>query len=196
MTRSRIVQAAAELFHVKGVNAVTLDDVRAASGTSKSQLYHHFADKDELVRAVIAFQTEAILTRDRQYLERMNSFRALQRWTDTIINLNAIQDGAYGCPLGTIASARAGTDSGARAMLEASFVEWVGVIAAGLRRMKENGSLQADADPDRLAVSLMAALQGGYLLAQTARDTTPMRIAIQMALDHINSYTLAPEKQL
>ncbi|WP_345125010.1 helix-turn-helix domain-containing protein [Streptomyces chiangmaiensis] len=51
MTRSRIVEAAAELFHVDGVHAVTLDDVRAASGTSKSQLYHHFADKDELVRA-------------------------------------------------------------------------------------------------------------------------------------------------
>ncbi|MEU6220792.1 TetR family transcriptional regulator [Streptomyces sp. NPDC047022] len=44
MTRSRIVQAAAELVHVKGVNAVTLDDVRAAGGTSKSQLYDHFAD--------------------------------------------------------------------------------------------------------------------------------------------------------
>jgi AcrR family transcriptional regulator len=192
MTRSRIVQAAAELFYGKGVNAVTLDDVREASGTSKSQLHQHFTDKDEPVRAVIAFRVESVLVRDRQYLERMNSFRALQRWSDAIINLNALQDGAYGCALGTIASARAGTDSGARAMLEAAFAEWEGLIAAVLQRMKENGFLREDADPDRLAVSLMVALQGGYLLAQTARDLTPMRIAVQMALDHIESCFLTP----
>lgn len=195
MTRSRIVKAAAELFHIKGVNAVTLDDVRMASGTSKSQLYRHFPGKDELVCAVIAFRAESILTRDRQYLERMNSFRALQRWTDVIININALQDGAYGCPLGTIASAYAGTGSGARAMLEAAFAEWEALIAAGLRRMKENGSLHTDADPDRLAVGLMAALQGGHLLARTARDITPMRITMQMALDHLKSYTVTPEKR-
>src|SRR5262245_14044674 len=52
-TRARIVAAAVDLMYVKGVNAITLDDVRAASSTSKSQLYNHFPDKDELVRAVV-----------------------------------------------------------------------------------------------------------------------------------------------
>jgi AcrR family transcriptional regulator len=41
-TRDRIVLAAADLMYAKGVNATTLDDVRAATGTSKSQLYRHF----------------------------------------------------------------------------------------------------------------------------------------------------------
>src|SRR5437763_14362660 len=40
-TRDHIVQAAADLMYVKGVHATTLDDVRAATGTSKSQLYRH-----------------------------------------------------------------------------------------------------------------------------------------------------------
>src|SRR4051794_7025224 len=38
-TRDRIVRAAATLMYTKGVNGTTLDDVRIASGTSKSQLY-------------------------------------------------------------------------------------------------------------------------------------------------------------
>lgn len=34
----------------------------------------------------------------------------------------------------------------------------------------------------------MAALQGGYLLAQTAHDVTPMEIALDMALDHVRMH--------
>jgi AcrR family transcriptional regulator len=55
------VQAAAELMYVNGVNATTLDGVRAASGTSKSQLYRHFPDKDALIHAVIAMRGRQVL---------------------------------------------------------------------------------------------------------------------------------------
>ena len=60
-TRDRIVHAAADLMYVKGVHATTLDDVRAATGTSKSQLYRHFPDKDALVHAVIALRGHQII---------------------------------------------------------------------------------------------------------------------------------------
>jgi AcrR family transcriptional regulator len=50
-------------MHVKGVGLTTLDDVRVASGTSKSQLYRHFADKEALVHAVIDYQAEQVLGR-------------------------------------------------------------------------------------------------------------------------------------
>jgi TetR/AcrR family transcriptional repressor of nem operon len=42
---------------------------------------------------------------------------------------------------------------------------------------------------DELATGLLAALQGGYLLAQAARDVTPMATSIDMALTHIESLT-------
>jgi AcrR family transcriptional regulator len=48
-------------FYAQGVERTSLDDVMAASGVSKSQLYHYFADKDALVLEVIARQTERVL---------------------------------------------------------------------------------------------------------------------------------------
>ena len=48
-TRARIVEAAADLIYAHGVEQTSLDDVMAASGVSKSQLYHYFTDKDALV---------------------------------------------------------------------------------------------------------------------------------------------------
>src|SRR5579871_1836357 len=50
-TRDRIVAAAAALVAERGVAAISLDDVRAATRTSKSQLYHYFGGKQGLVEA-------------------------------------------------------------------------------------------------------------------------------------------------
>ena len=61
-------------------------------------------------------------------------------------------------------------------------------IHAGLQRMQAKGTLKPDADPEQLAIGLMAALQGGYLLANTAHDVRPMEIAIDLALEHLKSY--------
>ena len=190
-TRARIVAAALELMYVKGVNATTLDDVRAASNTSKSQLYNHFADKEQLVRAVVAERAVQVLERERGYLQRLRTFQGLVRWRNALVQRNALQSGAYGCGLGSMASELADQDEVARATLAESFAEWEGLLAAGLLRMRESGVLEQRADPERLATGLMAALQGGYLLAETAHDITPMEVALDMALDHVRSF-LAP----
>jgi TetR/AcrR family transcriptional repressor of nem operon len=187
-TRDRIVQAAADLMYVKGVNATTLDDIRAATGTSKSQLYRHFPDKDALVRAVITLRGQQVIERETQRLGRLSSFSGLVRWRNALIQASALQNGAYGCALGSIASDLADQDEQARAILAGLFRNWEELIAAGLRRMQANGTLQPAANPGQLAVSLMAAVQGGYLLANTAHDVRPMEIALDLALEHLTSY--------
>jgi AcrR family transcriptional regulator len=70
-TRARIVEAAADLIYAHGVEQTSLDDVMAASGVSKSQLYHYFADKDALVLDVIARQTERVIDAQRPQLAQL-----------------------------------------------------------------------------------------------------------------------------
>lgn len=188
-TRARIAAAAADLMYAQGVTATTLDDVRAASGTSKSQLYQHFPDKSALVRAVAGLWAERILAREEAQLARLSSFSGLVRWRNALVQRNAAQHGAHGCALGSMANEVADHDDQTRATLAATFERWEGLLAAGLHRMRDKGALRADADPDRLATGLVAALQGGYLLARTAGDIGPMEVALDMALDHIRSLT-------
>jgi AcrR family transcriptional regulator len=192
ITRDRIVHAAADLMYVKGVHATTLDDVRAATGTSKSQLYRHFPDKDALVHAVIALRGRLVIERETQRLGRFSSFSGLVRWRNALVQANALQNGAYGCALGSMANELADQDEEARTILAELFQTWEELIAAGLRRMQAKGTLKPDADPGQLAVGLMAAVQGGYLLANTAHDVRPMEIAIDLALEHLKSYLAEP----
>jgi AcrR family transcriptional regulator len=189
-TRARIVEAAADLMYRKGVSATTLDDVRIASDTSKSQLYHHFGDKDALIQAVIDVRATQILAREEKRLQRLDSFKGLERWRDAIVQNNELQNGAYGCALGSMANELSDSNDEARVVLDETLREWERLFVTGFERMRESGVLRADADSERLAVSLMAALQGGYLLAQAAHDVAPMAIALDTAIEHIKS--LAP----
>ena len=186
-TRAKIVAATADLMYIQGVGGTTLDDVLAASGVSKSQLYHHFDGKDALVRAVIGHVGKIVIERERDALGHVSTIAGLRRWRDALVQNNALRHGAYGCALGTLASEVSDHDALARKTLSQLFAEWHALLAGALRRLQDGGALPAEVSVDQLATGLMAALQGGYMLAQTERDVTPMATSIDMALAHIES---------
>ena len=136
-TRNRIVLAAAELMHVQGVAATTIDDVLAASATSKSQFYQHFDDKSELVHDVITMRADEILSWQRLRLEKVDSFRGLYQWRDAMVQRCALRRGLWGCELGSLAAELSDTDDKARASLSEHFTEWRGLLGAALERMRD-----------------------------------------------------------
>lgn len=87
-----------------------------------------------------------------------------------------------GCPIGSLGSQLAETDPEIRFEVAASFQRWADAIRDGLRSMQVSGHLSAAANPDDLAVALLAALQGGLLLGQVQRSTRPLRIALDAML--------------
>jgi TetR/AcrR family transcriptional regulator, transcriptional repressor for nem operon len=187
-TRARIVTVAAALVYERGVAGTSLEQVREAAGISNSQLYHYFSDKQALVRAVVRHQTEAVLGADNASVTRLDSFAALEAWRDGIVEHQRRQGGAGGCPLGSLVGELADADDGARRELDEGFRRWSDAIALGLTRMREQGLLRADADPARLALATLAALQGGLLLTQVRRDPEALEVALDGALAHIRSF--------
>lgn len=187
-TRLRIIDAAADLMRLKGVGNTTLDDVTAASQTSKSQLYNHFSNKGELTRAVVEHWGERRIEQQEGELRRLDSIRGLERWRDAMVQRNTVVEGAHGCILGSLAIEVADRDDQARETLRADFQAWERLLAEGLERMRAKGVLVDDADPEELATGIMAALQGGYLLAQTAHDSAPMATALDMAIAHVKAF--------
>lgn len=184
-TRARIVSTAADLMRVRGIGGTTLDDVVAASKVSKSQLYRHFEDKPALVRAVIELVGEQTIARQRGLLEKVTTFAGLRRWRDAVVERNAVQQGRYGCALGSLANEFSDHDAVAREKLDDLFAAWQELFEDLLHRFKQKGVIPENVEVDRLATAFVAAVQGGYLLAQTSRDVAPMAAAIDMAIDHL-----------
>ena len=183
-TRARIVDAATDLIYTHGVEGTSLDDVMAVCGVSKSQLYHYFADKDALVLEVIARQTKRVLDAQQPHLGSLDSLPALMAWRDAIVRLNKVARGR-GCPLGSLANELANESEPARKRLADSFAIWHERIEMGLAKMHERGDLAASADPHKLALALLSAVQGGLLLAKTTHSSRPLEIALDMAIEHV-----------
>jgi AcrR family transcriptional regulator len=145
-----------------GVAATTLDEVLEASATSKSQLYRHFPDKEALVQAVIDLRSAQVMGREEERLRELDSLRGLERWRDALVRSNELQNGAYGCALGSMANELSDSNDEARAVLDETLGRWERLLVDGFERMRRAGVLREDVDPQALGVGMMAALQGGH----------------------------------
>ena len=77
-TRARIVEGAAELIRERGIAAVAMDDIRAATSTSKSQLFHYFpGGRTELLAAVTQHEADRVLEDQRPAIDDLSSVGVL-----------------------------------------------------------------------------------------------------------------------
>ncbi|GIH96028.1 transcriptional regulator [Planobispora siamensis] len=184
--------SAARLIERQGVEATGLDQVLAEAGASKSQLYHYFADKQALVRAVIAWQTASIVDGVAEQLARIDSWTGLDAWFDTLVAYQRSMDCHIGCPIGSLAAELADTDETARQDLALSFGTWAGQLRTMLDRLRERGLLGPDTDTEQSAYAVLATIQGGLLLAKTTRDPERLRVALTAAGGYLRSLAPAP----
>jgi TetR/AcrR family transcriptional regulator, transcriptional repressor for nem operon len=180
-TRLRILQAASRLIAAHGAAAVSLEDVEREAGVGRSQLYHYFDGRDDLVRAVIDITTDAVLGAQDGLLDDLDSLAAIDRWFDGLVALQEQRGAAGGCPIGSLVGQLAERDEQTRGALASGFERWEEPLIAGLTRMQERGELRSDASVQVLADVTMAAIQGGLLLTQVRRDPQQLRRSLDGA---------------
>jgi AcrR family transcriptional regulator len=189
-TRQRILDAACDLVFERGAVALSLDELLAVTGTSKSQLYHYFADKSDLIRAVVARQGERVLDLQRPALGEVDGWEALRRWRDFVVGIVAELGCRGGCPIGSLADELAELDEQARTEAASIFGRWQELLVDALGAMVVAGQLRPDADLDHLALAILASLEGGLLLAKTTRTTVPVEVALDAAIAHLRTYAV------
>ncbi len=189
-TRGKIVDAAAGLMLNDGVAGTTIEDVCAAAGVGRSQVYHYFDDKGELVRAVIERQAELVFSGQEPHLSHIQGWESWEAWRDFVVEIQRNAGCVGGCPLGSLASELADEDELTRQILVTSFERWERAFRVGVQRMHALGLLCADADTARLATMLLAALQGGLLLCQTRKDVAPLEAALNGAIGYLRTFAV------
>jgi TetR/AcrR family transcriptional regulator, transcriptional repressor for nem operon len=180
-TRERIVATAAQLMYDHGVANTSPGDVQKAAGVGASQMYHYFEDKEALIRAVIAHRIHALIAT----LGGLDSMEGLRAWRDFVVDTQRQRNCAGGCPLGSLVGELAEPFPDCRGDLVGGFDQWEAAIREGLQAMWDRGELRRKANPGRLATVLLAAVEGGMLLAQVRRDPAPLETALDDVLDRI-----------
>jgi TetR/AcrR family transcriptional regulator, transcriptional repressor for nem operon len=187
-TRQRIVAAAADVVAEKGAPGASLDEVGARAAASRSQLYHYFDDKADLLRAVAEATNDTVLDGQRALLAGLGTWAGLQRWADALVELQEQHGGRGGCPIANLVGQLGERDDDIRAILASGFDRWEAHIRAGLAALVASGELRPETDVGWLAASTLASLQGGLMLTQARRDPRLLRQALDGALALIRTY--------
>lgn len=129
-SRLKMINAAIDLFHRKGVNATSVDDVLEKSGTGKSQFTHYFKNKAGLVEAAVSSLSEEIKSGRTPTGYRIESWKEMERWFQTYIDFQESVGFARSCPVCTIGNDLAEDQSEARDSVVAFLVQSGGAFLA------------------------------------------------------------------
>lgn len=180
-TRRRIIEGAAVEIRSRGVAETTLDDIRARTGTSKSQLFHYFPDgKDQLMLAVAEHEAELVLEDQQPYLGDLTSWASWRRWRDAVVDRYRRQ--GQNCPLSTLMSELGRSTRGAQAVSKALLRQWHDEITSGIRHMQDQAEIAADLDAEQVAAALLAGIQGGVNVMLVTGDLTYLEAALDSGI--------------
>jgi AcrR family transcriptional regulator len=167
-TRESILTAAAELMRHRGYAAVAMKDIAAASGAPIGSLYHHFrGGKVQIAR-------EALVNAGAAYglliPTIVDDHRDLGDAIDAVFTQAAEDMATTGfanmCPVGSVAAEVADTVAELREATAQIFGLW---IEGGTAYFAARG-LSADVARE-VTLTIVAALEGAFILARTLRDT-------------------------
>ena len=171
-TRDQILTAAAETFRRSGFNGASVKDITVAAHATMGSLYHFFPGGKEQLTAEVLHTTGAA------YLQLFEMIAdgasdpgdAVQQFFDGAADVLVETDFIDICPIGGIAREVASTSEPLRQVSNEVFASWQLALASRLR----GAGLRAAA-ARRLATTVVAALEGGFILTRTARDPALLR---------------------
>ena len=177
-TRDKILHAATELYKEYGYRGTSMQQIIKASGAAAGSVYHHFpGGKEEIAAAALAdsgasYQelVHAVLTHSPSLASGIASlFKS---------GAKVLHDTGYvdPCPVGTVAREIANSHPNLRNVSYQVLQNWVDAAVEVVEDEVTDTQKATD-----FAVLLVAAIEGGFLLARTARNPEPM-LAIGRAL--------------
>jgi TetR/AcrR family transcriptional repressor of nem operon len=176
-TRETLIDTTQALLWERGYAATSPRVILDRAGVGQGSMYHHFAGKEALAVAAFERSAEAVFNKAAAVLrgegsavERLKAYLLLQR------------DVLRGCPVGRMAGDVEVLDSAPlRAVLADTFDHVRALMVEVLTQGIERGELRPDTEAAELADTVLAVVQGGYVLARAAADPGPFERAVHGA---------------
>ena len=186
-TRQRVVEAAMELFWLKGYGSTSIADILSRSQVNSGSLYHFFPGKQDLLIAVLEAYRDGIgpMLLEPAWsgvddpIERV--FALLGSYRRALIDTEC----TYGCPIGSLALELHEADPIVRERLAENFTGWADAVEGCLRDAA--GRLPEHTDLRALAELVLNVMEGGVMQARTYRDVAYFDRAVAQLRTHFEN---------
>ena len=185
--RAALLDAAKHLLWERGYEAMSPRDVLDRSGAGHGALYHHFTGKQALALAALEeIATEEMHALDEIFLSRLPPLQRIRGY------LRRERSALRGCRLARLANENA-IESPAFRQPIAAFLERVAAhLQTCLEAAQQDGTLAGKLDPAAIAAALVAVIEGGFVMARVYWEPEKMRLAIEGALQLLDSVSTEP----
>ena len=184
--REKIVQAATDLLFEVGYEAMSPGKVLARSGAGQGSLYHHFSGKKELARTALDEVAERLKS-DLLELFESDMFSPVEKLDQYLAKSRV---GLNGCKLGRLSNEKAFCDDELRVPLQLYFQFALEQVRAQILKAIDEGVYPASTPVDAIAHLVVAAVQGGYVLAKSTNDTSAVNISTSGARALLKAYRI------
>ena len=168
--RRRFLTATEELLREAGMNGAGIKDIVARSEAPIGSLYHYFpGGKTQLVTESLRIHAEKFPRLVERFLdERRSTAAAVRAWFDTAADAFEEAGAFKACAVGAVTLDLSAADTEVQNVCREAFADWTAAIAARLPYPDERSRRAA-------AVTILAALEGAFILAKAARSGQPFR---------------------
>ncbi len=182
-SRQEIINAAFDLFHERGVHATSVNDILKKSGAGKSQFYHYFKSKEDIIHELL--QTVYHMIKDgHTHLKPINSWKDFRNFLDSAIEKQEEYNCSRGCPIGQISGQICSDDELLRQDIKLIFEAIKDFPKTFFIALKARNELVDNADPDTMADMCISTMQGASLIAKANKNST----ALRNTSDHLYAY--------
>ena len=184
-TRERILTAAQQLMTDQGYAATSVDEVIAASSSSKGAFFHHFQSKADLAGQLI----DRYVRDDLDFLEAgLAAVSDIADPIDRVIGfLRYYEDRGdelmaehSGCLYATVLAELEFSGSDINKAVARATVMWREAVVELLEPAFAARRSTTDVDLDALADHLYTTFEGAYILCRTLEDKTAMRAQLKV----------------
>ncbi|WP_235485218.1 TetR/AcrR family transcriptional regulator [Streptomyces roseoverticillatus] len=177
-TSERLIESTRELLWERGYVGTSPKAIQQRAGAGQGSMYHHFSGKPDLALAAIRRTAEEMRGKAEEQFGGPGT--AVERIT---AYLRRERDVLKGCPVGRLTQdPDVMADPALRAPVDETFVWLRGRLGEVLAEGVARGELSAALDPAATAATVVAVLQGGYVLARAAGSTAPFEQAVDGVL--------------
>ncbi|MER5421130.1 TetR/AcrR family transcriptional regulator [Streptosporangium roseum] len=189
-TAERLIASTRELLWERGYTGTSPKAIQQRAGAGQGSMYHHFAGKPELALAAIRRTAEEMRAKAEEQLSAPGT--SVDRVT---AYLRRERDVLKGCPIGRLTQdPDVMADPALRAPVDETLAWLRERLAEVLAEGRERGELDTTLDPRATAATVVAVLQGGYVLARAADSAQPFDQAITGVLALLTTHISTTHK--
>jgi TetR/AcrR family transcriptional regulator, transcriptional repressor for nem operon len=172
--RSALIDAAKHLLWQRGYAATSQGAILERSRSGQGSLHHFFDGKEDLAAAAL-HEVEAEVSSRLEATCGPGTGRGMERLERFLL---AERDALRGCRLGRLAQDPELPER-LRLSLVSGFERVLAVVEGAIEDAKAEGDLPAGIDARTLAASVVAVVQGGYVLARAQQRPANMTDAVR-----------------